>query len=135
MTRSELIAQLAQRFQQLVQKDAELAVAEILGAVGNALCSGGRVDRDPQANTAIGLPKLLLMAGSRVVIASPWPITPIISGCWLETFMAEWDRGQTALDATFAANAAVDARFGHVPQYAMAMTAYGDVMLTKPPAV
>lgn len=99
------------------------------------ICSGGRVDRDPQANTAIGLPKLLLMAGSRVVIASPWPITPIISGCWLETFMAEWDRGQTALDATFAANAAVDARFGHVPQYAMAMTAYGDVMLTTPPAV
>lgn len=98
------------------------------------ICSGGRVDRDPQANTAIGLPKLLLMAGSRVVIASPWPITPIISGCWLETFMAEWERGQTALDATFAANAAVDARFGQVPQYAMAMTAYGDVMLTKPPA-
>lgn len=44
MTRSELIAQLAQRFPQLVQKDAELAVAEILGAVGNALCSGGRVE-------------------------------------------------------------------------------------------
>ena len=97
------------------------------------ICSGGRVDRDPQANTAISLPKLLLMAGSRVVIASPWPITPIISGCWLEKFMAEWERGQTALDATFAANAAVDARFGQVPQYAMAMTAYGDVMLTKPP--
>ncbi|MBA0454674.1 CHAT domain-containing protein [Stenotrophomonas maltophilia] len=97
------------------------------------ICSGGRVDRHPQANTAIGLPKLLLMAGSRVVIASPWPMTPIISGYWLETFMAEWERGQTALDATFVANGAVDAKFGQVPQYAMAMTAYGDVMLTRPP--
>ncbi|WP_421567019.1 CHAT domain-containing protein [Stenotrophomonas sp. PD6] len=98
------------------------------------ICSGGRVDRHPHANTTIGLPKLLLMAGSRVVIASPWPITPIISGYWLETFMGEWERGATALDSTFAANAAVDVKFGRVPQYAMAMTAYGDVMLTKPPA-
>lgn len=98
------------------------------------ICSGGRVDRHPHANTAIGLPKLLLLAGSRVVIASPWPITPIVSGYWLETFMTEWERGETALDSTFAANAAVDAKFGYVPQYAMAMTTYGDVMLTKPPA-
>lgn len=44
MTRSELITLLAQRFPQLVQKDAELAVAEILGAVGSALSSGGRVE-------------------------------------------------------------------------------------------
>lgn len=98
------------------------------------ICSGGRVDRHPHANTALGLPKLLLMAGSRVVIASPWPITPIISGYWLETFMAEWERGETALDSTFAANVAIAAKFGHVPQYAMAMTTYGDVMLTKLPA-
>lgn len=44
MTRSELVAALAQRFPQLVQKDAELAVAEILGAVGSALSHGGRVE-------------------------------------------------------------------------------------------
>lgn len=44
MTRSELVALLAQRFPQLVQKDAELAVSEILGAVGSALCRGGRVE-------------------------------------------------------------------------------------------
>lgn len=98
------------------------------------ICSGGRVDRHPHANTAIGLPKLLLLAGSRVVIASPWPVTPIISGYWLETFMAEWEQGKTVLDATFIANAQVDAKFGYVPQYSMAMTAYGDVMLTKLPA-
>lgn len=44
MTRSELVALLAQRFPQLVQNDAELAVAEILDAVGHALSSGGRVE-------------------------------------------------------------------------------------------
>ena len=44
MTRSELIAALAQRFPQLVQKDAEMAVSEILGAVADALATGNRVE-------------------------------------------------------------------------------------------
>lgn len=44
MTRSQLVVLLAQRFPQLMQKDAELAVAEILGAVGAALSRGGRVE-------------------------------------------------------------------------------------------
>lgn len=44
MTRSELIAQLAQRFPTLARQDAEVAVAEILGAVSSALSSGGRVE-------------------------------------------------------------------------------------------
>lgn len=44
MTRSELIAILAQRFPQLVQKDAELAVSEILEAIAATLATGGRVE-------------------------------------------------------------------------------------------
>ena len=44
MTRSELTAALAQRFPQLVQKDAEMAVAEILGAIAVALAAGNRVE-------------------------------------------------------------------------------------------
>lgn len=44
MTRSELIAALAQRFPQLVQKDAELAVTEILTAITHALSKGHRVE-------------------------------------------------------------------------------------------
>ena len=44
MTRSELIAQLAERFPQLVQKDAEMAVTEILGAIHAALVHGYRVE-------------------------------------------------------------------------------------------
>lgn len=44
MTRSELITALAQRFPQLVQKDAELAVGEILSAITQALSQGQRVE-------------------------------------------------------------------------------------------
>ncbi|MBK7901191.1 MAG: integration host factor subunit beta [Betaproteobacteria bacterium] len=44
MTRSELIAQLAERFPQLVQKDAEMAVTEILGAIHAALVHGDRIE-------------------------------------------------------------------------------------------
>ncbi|WP_265942121.1 integration host factor subunit beta [Dechloromonas sp. A34] len=44
MTRSELILLLAERFPQLVQKDAEMAVAEILGAIHAALVNGDRVE-------------------------------------------------------------------------------------------
>ncbi len=44
MTRSELTAALAQRFPQLVQKDAELAVGELLAAISGALVSGNRVE-------------------------------------------------------------------------------------------
>ncbi|CAD1790200.1 CHAT domain-containing protein [Xanthomonas euroxanthea] len=95
------------------------------------VCSGGRVDRHPHANTAVGLPKQLLVAGSRVVIASPWPISPIFTGRWLEAFMAGWEDGLTAMDATHLANKRVEAQFGIVPQYALAMTTYGDVLMTK----
>lgn len=44
MTRSELTSALAQRFPQLVQKDAELAVGELLQAISKALSSGNRVE-------------------------------------------------------------------------------------------
>lgn len=44
MTRSELIAQLAQRFPSLTRQDAEAAVAEILGAVSGVLSRGGRIE-------------------------------------------------------------------------------------------
>ena len=44
MTRSELIALLAERFPQLVQKDPEMVVTEILGAIHAALVHGDRVE-------------------------------------------------------------------------------------------
>ena len=95
------------------------------------ICSGGRMDSHPYSNTSVGLPKQLLSAGCRAVIASSWPLSPSVTGPWLATFMREWDAGQSALDATFTANQSVEANFGFVPQYSLAMTVTGDPLLRK----
>lgn len=44
MTKSELIERLAERFPQLVAKDAELSVKVILDAMAEALVSGSRIE-------------------------------------------------------------------------------------------
>ena len=44
MTRTELIFRLASRFPQLVHKDAELAVTEMLGAFRQALVNNERIE-------------------------------------------------------------------------------------------
>ncbi|MBS1130703.1 MAG: hypothetical protein H6R16_1705 [Proteobacteria bacterium] len=44
MTRSELVTAIAERFPQLVQQDAHLAVREILGAISASLAQGGRIE-------------------------------------------------------------------------------------------
>ncbi len=44
MTKSELIARLAMRFPQLVAKDADFAVKEILDAMTEALARGDRIE-------------------------------------------------------------------------------------------
>jgi len=44
MTKSELIARLAERFPQLVAKDADLAVKMILDAMSDALVHGDRIE-------------------------------------------------------------------------------------------
>ena len=44
MTKSELIAQLAERFPQLVAKDADYAVKVILDAMTDALARGDRIE-------------------------------------------------------------------------------------------
>jgi len=44
MTRSDLIATIASRFPNLMAKDAEIAVKEILDAIGRSLAQGDRVE-------------------------------------------------------------------------------------------
>ena len=44
MTKSELIARLAERYPQLVAKDAELAVKTILDAMAGSLAKGQRIE-------------------------------------------------------------------------------------------
>ncbi|MEE4342542.1 CHAT domain-containing protein [Pseudomonas alliivorans] len=95
------------------------------------VCSGGRIDKHPWGNTTVGLPKMLLEKGCRVVIASPWPLDVKVTYNWLEPFMRKWDTGATILQATTEANAEVARRLGDHPQYSLGMTAYGDILLTK----
>lgn len=44
MTRSELVAAMANRFPKLMKADTEIAVSEILGAIGQAMVNGHRVE-------------------------------------------------------------------------------------------
>ena len=44
MTKSELIARLAERYPQLVAKDADYAVKTILDAMSDALATGQRIE-------------------------------------------------------------------------------------------
>ena len=46
------------------------------------VCSAGRADRHPTANTSLGLAKRILDRGSRSVIASPWRLDYQIVGRW-----------------------------------------------------
>lgn len=95
------------------------------------VCSGGRLDKHPSDHTTVGLPKLLLNNGCRTIIASPWPLDVKVTYNWLSPFMEAWNAGQTALNATLIANKAVAQRLGSHPAYSLAMTVYGDVLLTK----
>ncbi|MFM0619779.1 CHAT domain-containing protein [Paraburkholderia nemoris] len=95
------------------------------------VCSGGRLDKHPWDNTTVGLPKQLLHKGCRAVIASPWPLDVKVTYRWLEPFLSEWEAGATLLQATKKANEAVAQALGDGPQYFLAMTVYGDLLLTK----
>lgn len=95
------------------------------------VCSGGRIDKHPWSNRTFGLPRQLLDKGARAVIASPWPLDVKVTYTWLEPFMKAWNSGATVLQATKTANEVVAVRLGDSPQYSLAMSVYGDVLMTK----
>jgi len=95
------------------------------------VCSGGRLDKHPWDNRTVGLPKQLMDKGCRAIIASPWPLDVKVTYRWLEPFLLEWEAGSTILQATKRANEAVARALGDSPQYSLAMTVYGDIMLTR----
>ncbi|WP_410498208.1 integration host factor subunit beta [Chitinibacter sp. S2-10] len=74
MTKSELIAKLAERYPQLVAKDAELAVKTMLDAMARSLAQGQRIEirgfgsfdlnyrpprvgRNPKSGTKVAVPE------------------------------------------------------------------------------
>lgn len=127
------------RYLRSISDDGELleapsALASALAGVELVIlfvCSGGRIDKNPWDNSTTSLAKQLLNGGSRTVIASPWPLDVLVTYVWLEPFLRTWGEGATVLDATRKANDAVARHFGDVPQYSLAMRAYGDVLLTR----
>ena len=73
MTRSDLVEELAARFEQLTQRDAEVAVKTLLEALGEALAQGQRIEvrgfgsfsithraprmgRNPRSGAAVAIP-------------------------------------------------------------------------------
>lgn len=95
------------------------------------VCSGGRMDKHPHANTSVGLPKLLIDHGCRAVIASPWPLAAQVTYHWLDAFIKAWEAGDSILEATFKGNHAVQVALGDPPQYGLAMAVHGDVLLRR----
>jgi len=127
------------RFFQLVSDEGVLKVsaADLAAAVRNVgvvilfICSGGRTDKHPMANTTLGLAKQVLDRGCSAVIASPWPLDSQVPPHWLAAFLARWEAGDRLMDAAFAANQTVDRRFALDPARGLAMTTYGDGLLIK----
>jgi CHAT domain-containing protein len=110
------------------------ALAESLAGVELVIlfvCSGGRIDKHPWGNRTVGLPRQLLNKGVRAVIASAWPLDVKVTYTWLEPFMNAWNAGATVLQATKKANEVVRTRLGDHPQYSLAMSVYGDLLLRK----
>ena len=63
------------------------------------VCSGGRVDQHPFASAGIGLSRLLLDYGCRVVIASPWPVEVRVASYWLAPFLKSYLDGESVIVA------------------------------------
>jgi hypothetical protein len=109
-------------------------VARVLGGVGTVVlfvCSGGRATPHLEASTMVGMARLLLDRGCRAVIAPPWPLSVSVPPRWLPVFLARWDAGAAAIDATFEANRAVVGALGEEPAASLAMTLYGDPEMRK----
>jgi hypothetical protein len=104
-----------------------------VGAVVLFVCSGGRVDEHPGASTTVGLVKQLLDRGCHAVIAPPWPLDASVPPRWLPTFLEFWTSGAPVIDACFEANEAVRQQLSDDPGKDLAMTVFGDPLLSRSP--
>ncbi|WP_292040076.1 MULTISPECIES: CHAT domain-containing protein [unclassified Brevundimonas] len=106
-----------------------------VGVVILFVCSAGRADRHPGANTTVGLAKQILDRGCAAVVASPWPLDARVPSHWLPAFLEHWMAGDSLIDAVFKANAIVDRAFAHDPARGLAMAVYGNPLLRRQTAV
>lgn len=93
------------------------------------VCSAGRHDLHPGANTTIGLATEILDRGSSAVVASPWPLDSRVPSHWLPAFLERWTAGERLIDASHHANSVVDREFGLDAAHGLAMTVYGNPLL------
>ncbi len=127
------------RFFQVIADDADMRLTPdaIARAVRNAgivilfVCSAGRFDKHPMADTTTGLAKELLDRGCSAVIASPWPLNASVPAYWLPAFMHAWSAGATVIEANFEGNKAVERALGKSPANRLALTVFGDPLVTK----
>ncbi len=68
-----------------------------IGVVVLFVCSGGRADKHPAANTTLGLAKQIVDRGCSAVIASPWPLDARVPSHWLPAFLDWWTKGATLI--------------------------------------
>lgn len=102
-----------------------------VGVVVLFVCSGGRYDKHPAANTTIGLAKQLLDRGCATVIGTPWPIDSTLAVTWLPQFLSNWQEGQATIDAVHHANKEVGRATGYDPAKYLALTVFGDPFRTS----
>jgi hypothetical protein len=122
------------RYFQVVSDEGVLRVtaSDLANALRNTgivilfVCSGGRTDKHPGANTTLGLAKQILDRGCTAVIASPWPLDARVPSHWLPEFLDHWNHGKSLIEANFAANQTTDRRFSRDPARGLAMTIFGN---------
>jgi hypothetical protein len=101
------------------------------GVIVLFVCSGGKLDESPYSETTFGLPKLLLENSCETVIASPWPLDSFFIHRWLEVFLKGWDSGACALDSCFYANKTIMEENSYFAGRGLAMTVFGNPLITK----
>lgn len=90
------------------------------------VCSGGRLDHHPYSSATLGLSRMLLDYGCRVVLASPWPLDVRVAAFWLPAFLESFTGGERVVSANYIANKRVAERFDPHPMLSLAMNLFGD---------
>jgi len=127
------------RYIQRISDDAQLALypaalakaVRASGVVVLFICSGGRLDTHPVAETTVGIVRQILNQGCATVIASPWPLDTRVPSHWLPKFLERWNAGDSVIEATFAANENVMKEMGDSPLESLAMNLFGDPLRKK----
>lgn len=91
------------------------------------VCSGARLDQQPDAQATLGLARHLLDRGCSAVIGAPWPLRGDVPERWLPAFLEAWNQDLPVADANSFANEAV----GGAADTRHALHVYGDPLVRR----